>query len=85
MERDITYSESALFKFISMESFVQWWFIFQSEDNQKPNSLLLGALLFYLNLQKADSSALKLFFKQEKEETSSVIRTVFLRLVHETT
>lgn len=35
MERDITYSESALFKFISMESFVQWWFIFQSEDNQK--------------------------------------------------
>lgn len=78
MGTDITYSESALFNFVSMEDFVQWQFIFQSQDNKKSNSLLLGALLFYLNLEKADSNALNLFFKQEKAETSSVIRTVFL-------
>lgn len=36
METDITYSESTLFKFVSMEDFVQWYFIFQSEDNKNP-------------------------------------------------
>lgn len=46
--------------------------------------MLLEALLFYLNLEKADSNALKPFFKQEKAETSSVIRTVFLQMVHDT-
>lgn len=49
-------------------------------DKKKSSSLLLEALLFYLNLEKADSNALKPFFKQEKAETSSVIRTVFLQL-----
>lgn len=46
---------------------------------------MLGALLFYLNLKKAYSNALKLSFKQGEAEASFVIRIVILQQAHYTT